>query len=355
MKFIKGNAYKLLTIGLILYVIGFGLLVPLRPGIMKIDVFRAEMGSETEILIDAYNSRFTESADHRIWLRIDNFHFLKATSFTVVNDRQVKAYFEIPENPPFEQRVIPASIIFDNSIDGTMVLPDALSLVAKEGSVVHPEPWLKYPITDLHMRWEYAYPWRNILEETIRNTFFHVPLWFGLVFIFLLSAIYSVQLIRTDKSHYESRIFSLNLIGTIYGVLGILTGAVWARYTWGAYWSGDIKQDMAAICLLIFFAYFLLRASMPESKKRDRLTAAYTIFAFAAIIPLLYIIPRMQPSLHPGSGGNPGFGGEDLDNTMRTVFYPAVIGWTLFGYWLSELVFRLLEVSRKLKNRVYSQ
>jgi heme exporter protein C len=110
---------------------------------------------------------------------------------------------------------------------------------------------------------------------------------------------------------------------------------------------------MAAVCLLIFFAYFLLRSSMPESKKRDRITAAYTIFAFAACIPLLYIIPRMQPSLHPGSGGNPGFGGEDLDNTMRTIFYPAIIGWTILAYWLSDIIFRIKEIDKKLKNRVY--
>ena len=353
MKLIKRKAYKILAVLILLYVIGFGMLVPLRPGIMKIDTFRAEMGTTATLLIDAYNSTFTKSDDHRIWMRLDNEHFLKAHTFEVVNDRQLKATFDIPENPPFDQRVVPASIILDNSFDGTMVLPDALSLVGDDNYTVQPEPWLLQPISDLNMRWAYAFPWRNILEETIRNTYFHVPLWFGMVLIFLLSAIYSIKLIRTDNSTYESRIFSLNLIGTVYGLLGIFTGAVWARYTWGAYWSGDIKQDMAAICLLIFFAYFLLRSSMPESKKRDRITAAYTIFAFVAIIPLLYIIPRMQPSLHPGSGGNPGFGGEDLDNTMRTIFYPAVIGWTIFAYWLSDIIFRIKEIDKKLKDRVY--
>jgi heme exporter protein C len=67
----------------------------------------------------------------------------------------------------------------------------------------------------------------------------------------------------------------------------------------------------------------------------------YSIFAFAALIPLIYVIPRMTDSLHPGAGGNPAFGTEDLDNTMRLFFYPAVIGWTLLGFWIADLLRRV--------------
>ncbi|HMR44960.1 MAG TPA: cytochrome c assembly protein, partial [Saprospiraceae bacterium] len=68
------------------------------------------------------------------------------------------------------------------------------------------------------------------------------------------------------------------------------------------------------------------------------------LFAFATLIPLLYVIPRMTDSLHPGSGGNPAMGGEDLDNTMRMVFYPAIIGWTLVGFWMANLNFRIEKI-----------
>ena len=66
------------------------------------------------------------------------------------------------------------------------------------------------------------------------------------------------------------------------------------------------------------------------------------------IIPLLFVIPRMTDSLHPGNGGNPAFGGEDLDNTMRMVFYPAVIAWTLLGLWISNILFRLKRVEERI-------
>jgi heme exporter protein C len=59
------------------------------------------------------------------------------------------------------------------------------------------------------------------------------------------------------------------------------------------------------------------------------------------LIPLLFVIPRMTASLHPGSGGNPALGVDDLDNMMRLVVYPAVSGWTLLGVWICELRYRI--------------
>ncbi len=67
----------------------------------------------------------------------------------------------------------------------------------------------------------------------------------------------------------------------------------------------------------------------------------YNVFAFVALIPLIFVIPRLTDSLHPGAGGNPALGGEDLDNTMRMIFYPAIIGWTLLGAWMAQLNYRI--------------
>ena len=130
----------------------------------------------------------------------------------------------------------------------------------------------------------------------------------------------------------------------MFGFLGIITGGIWAQYTWGAFWSFDIKQNMSAIALLMYMAYFVLRSSFDDEQQKARLSAIYNIFAFACLIPLLFVIPRLYDSLHPGNGGNPGFGGEDLDNTMRMVFYPAVIGWTLLGVWFATIITRVQKV-----------
>jgi len=76
----------------------------------------------------------------------------------------------------------------------------------------------------------------------------------------------------------------------------------------------------------------------------------FNIFAFFLMIPLLFILPRMSDSLHPGNGGNPGFNAYDLDSNLRKVFYLAVIGWTLLGYWFATLSIRLSLIKQKLED-----
>ena len=134
-------------------------------------------------------------------------------------------------------------------------------------------------------------------------------------------------------------------VGLVFGLIGITTGMLWANYAWGSPWHGDPKQNGSAIALLVYLAYFILRGSVDNREQRARLSAVYNIFAFAAMVPLIFIIPRMTDSMHPGSGGNPGFNMYDLDNRMRPIFYSAVIGWILVGLWiaLQRIKFRKLE------------
>ena len=191
-------------------------------------------------------------------------------------------------------------------------------------------------------------PRLNIVNETIRALYFHVPMWFGMVFMFLVSTFYAVKYLL--KPSHENDIWSVEFANTglAFGLLGIFTGMIWANYTWGSPWHGDPKQNGAAISLLVYFAYFVLRGSIENEEQRARLSAVYNIFAFVAMIPLIFVIPRMTSSMHPGSGGNPGFNMYDLDSNMRIVFYPAVIGWILLGTWIGTLRIRTKLIEEKL-------
>lgn len=184
-------------------------------------------------------------------------------------------------------------------------------------------------------------PRLNILNESIRALYFHVPMWFGMILLYCLSIFYAVLYLANPREEHDVRSVEFAHVGTAFGVMGLLTGMLWARYTWGAFWHGDPKQNGAAITLLVYLAYFVLRGSLENQEQRARLSAVYNLFAFAAMIPLIFIIPRMQSSMHPGSGGNPGFNAYDLDSSMRIVFYPAVVGWFLVGYWIATLRVRV--------------
>jgi heme exporter protein C len=100
--------------------------------------------------------------------------------------------------------------------------------------------------------------------------------------------------------------------------------------------------------MLIYLAYILLRNSIADRQQKAKISSVYNIFAYAALIPLLFILPRLTDSLHPGNGGNPGFNAYELDGRLRMVFYPAVIGWSLLGLWMAELRIRLNFIKSKL-------
>lgn len=194
-----------------------------------------------------------------------------------------------------------------------------------------------------------------ILNETIRALYFHVTMWFGMILLLVVSVVQSIKYLRTNDLKHDDMAVEFTNAAILFGVLGIVTGMLWAKYTWGDYWSGDPKQNASAIGLLMYFAYMILRNSLTDVHQRARIGAVYNIFAFAAFIPLIFVLPRLTDSLHPGNGGNPGFNAYDLDSKLRMVFYPAIIGWTLLGTWMSIVRVRLRRVERKLEDKLINQ
>ena len=186
-------------------------------------------------------------------------------------------------------------------------------------------------------------------------------MWFGMMILFIVSFVYSIKYLNNPI--FKNDIYASNFAATgcFFGILGYLTGVIWANYTWVT----DQQQSLAAIlkepkligaaiALLIYGAYFVLRGSFTDLDKRARVSAVYNIFAFAMLFPSIWIIPRMVGSLHPGApgseSGNPALNYNDIDSRLRVVFYPAIIGWTLFGVWVTTLKIRLQILQEKRMN-----
>ncbi len=193
-------------------------------------------------------------------------------------------------------------------------------------------------------------PELNILESSIRNLYFHVPMWFSMMLMMLVSMIYSILYLSKQRIQDDIVASSFATVGFLFGVLGIITGSIWARATWGAWWVfQEVKLNGAAAALLIYAAYFVLRGSFEDEEKRARFSAVYSVFAFTMFMVLINVIPRISnSSLHPGNGGNPGFNSYDLDSNLRIVFYPAVLGWILLSVWICTLIIRIKKVFRKI-------
>ena len=200
-------------------------------------------------------------------------------------------------------------------------------------------------------------PWLPALEETIRNLYFHVCMWFAMMILFTISVVNAIMYLRTLHIKYDIAARHYAAVGIVLGVLGYATGIIWMSYTWAdpnnpAFESfsaiaREPKLIGAAIALLIYFAYMVLRDSISDMDKKARISSVYNIFAYAMLFPSIWIIPRILPSLHPGQTGNPALDTQDIDNRMRMVFYPAIIGWTLLGVWITTLKIRLSLLKEK--------
>jgi heme exporter protein C len=183
-------------------------------------------------------------------------------------------------------------------------------------------------------------PFIPILEQTARNIFFHVPMWMAMYTMFLISLFYSIQYLRKPGWLYDVKAEASAKTGIVFGVCGLLTGSLWARFTWGTWWTfAEPKMNLAALALMIYVAYFMLRSAFDDQKKRARIAAVYNIFAVTTIPFLLYVVPRQLTSLHPGADGNPAFS-EITAAELRFILYPAMIGFIALSYWVYDITYR---------------
>jgi heme exporter protein C len=188
-----------------------------------------------------------------------------------------------------------------------------------------------------------------ILYETSRNLFFHVPMWFTMTVVFAAGLVFSIRYLASSRMRFDALAESATLIGVLFGLCGLLTGSLWARFTWGTWWTfAEPKMNLSAMALMIYVAYFILRSAFDDPEKRAKVAAVYNIFAATTVPFLLYIVPRQLPSLHPGADGNPAF--SDLTAPeLRLVFYPAVIGFIGLAVWITQLRYRYVMLGKRLE------
>ncbi len=207
-------------------------------------------------------------------------------------------------------------------------------------------------------------PYQNAnLGQTSRNVFFHVPMWFAMMVMGYTSVVYSVLYLRKAKPHFDLLAREAAKLTVLFGVLGLVTGAVWSRVTWGealpatdpaAWWPWDPKQTSALICVLIYLGYFLLRSSFEEETQRAKIAGVFNIFAAASIYPLFYVIPKVLGGLHPNTGDQ-GSALVDMSSEFYSVFWPSVIGFICMSIWLLDLSGRRARLEHQINQLQYDE
>lgn len=353
-KFFKQSWWKILSLLLLVYVFIGGMLLPLGPGITSVAPYRVVADSTFHFSIKGYNTHFLSAKNsQQLWVKTGLANYYKVNNIQLTGDQSLSFDFGINSRQLDTARQTAVfDVVVNNDIDGTVTLRDAF-VVAGSAAVgdstinaVAEKPIVKHN-SALYM----SFPYREILYESIRNTFYHVPMWFAMLFLLLFSVVYSIRYLATGNRIDDIISAAAVYIALLFGTMGIFTGMMWANYTWGEPWPNDVKLNGAAIGMLIYLAYAVLRGSLSNEIQRAKICSVYNIFAIVIYILFIFIIPRINDSLHPGNGGNPAFSKYDLDSTMRMFFYPAVIGWVLFSLWLVSIRVRMQLIANKQIDR----
>jgi heme exporter protein C len=189
---------------------------------------------------------------------------------------------------------------------------------------------------------------RGFIGQSSRILFFHVPMaWVSFV-AFIAAGIWSLRFLYGGRQPRHDRAAAAAVeLGLTFGVLATVTGALWARVMWGAYWNWDPRQTSIVIALLFYGAYLALRSSLEDRDQRARLSAAYAVLGLAVAPFLFFIMPRIMPfSLHPQSVIN-AQGKVEMESRMVQVLLAGSAGATALFFWIHNLQCRLAALSER--------
>ena len=178
--------------------------------------------------------------------------------------------------------------------------------------------------------------------ETSRILFFHVPQAWVATLAFLISMIASAVYLgkRRVKADYLAQ--SAAELGFLFCVLATITGSVFAKATWGAFWNWDPRQTSIVILLMIYGAYFAIRSAVSDPDRRRVFAGVYSILAFVTVPFLVFVVPRITTSLHPENTMNPASPGMD-PKTLK-VFIGSLFAYTGLFIWMLRLKIRVLTI-----------
>ena len=164
-----------------------------------------------------------------------------------------------------------------------------------------------------------------------RIMYFHVPGWITSFSTYFLAAVASIYYLVKRDSRADEFAVALTEVGTIFTMLGLGTGMVWARIIWGVWWVWDPRLTWAFICFLIYAGYLLLRKTIDEPGQRARIAAVVSLFAFVSVV-ITYKSIDWWRTQHPGAVLSFRTGGEQrMDPAMEHMLFQNWFALTAFA------------------------
>jgi heme exporter protein C len=174
-------------------------------------------------------------------------------------------------------------------------------------------------------------PLEAVMGAVQKVFYFHVSAgWVGMIG-FLAAAICGGFYLKTRDRKWDIASEGAVEIGIVFMLINIVTGAIWARPIWNAWWTWDPRLTTSTVMELIYAAYLMLRKGVEEPEKRGRFGAVYAIVGFISV-PLTFFSIRIFRTIHPvviGSGDPTASGAFSMTPAMSQTFMFSLIVFTL--------------------------
>jgi heme exporter protein C len=164
-----------------------------------------------------------------------------------------------------------------------------------------------------------------------RIFYFHMPsAWVALGPCFTVAMVASILYLVKKDLRFD-RIASASIeLGILFTTITLITGPLWARPVWGAYWTWDPRLTTTLVLWFIYVAYLMLRSSSAPGHKRARIAAVVAIVGWIDV-PIVFMAIRWWRTIHPLLISGQGM---SLDSDMQIVLFFSLASFTLLYVYM---------------------
>lgn len=178
-------------------------------------------------------------------------------------------------------------------------------------------------------------PPEQSMGDVARILYVHVPAAWASMFAFSIAFFAALGYLFTSRKGFDWLVEASAEVGVVMGVLLIILGALFARPTWGVYWTWDARLTSTAILVLTFFGVLVLRSLVSEPDRRAMWSSVVTIFA-AINVPITYFSVNWWRSIHQTQSGM-----EAVDTPLYLVLNLNAVAFGLLTAWFIMRRWRL--------------
>ena len=194
-------------------------------------------------------------------------------------------------------------------------------------------------------------PPEAVQGNVARLFYVHVPSVSIAYLAFALALVGSVGFLATKKLRFDHLAVAGAEVGVVFTAFTIIAGMIWAKPTWGVYWTWSARLTLTAIMLFVYLGYLALRRLIRDPEVRARRAALYATLSIVQI-PIVHFSVVWWRDIHQlGTIANPI--GIQMDGILRVAFMMGFVAFTLVAaalvrrrYLLADLEHRLHEALR---------